>query len=164
MSAGESGIITLTGVLSDPLAAGVFINTAIISSATPDADPANNHDDASVAVNFTPVNVEPVAEAGDGQTVFVNATVTLDGSGSDDPDGHLPLTFGWRQTSGPDVTFTPDASITTFTAPTSTAVLNFTLIVTDALGLPSDPDSVTITVTKYYVYLPIISREGPATR
>ena len=49
LSPNESGIITLTGVLSSPLAAGIFTNTATIT-ATVDSNPANNSDTAEVTV------------------------------------------------------------------------------------------------------------------
>ena len=44
----------------------------------------------------------PVAEAGPDQTVAVGAGVSLDGSGSRDPNGDQ-LTYQWTQTAGPSV-------------------------------------------------------------
>ncbi len=72
------------------------------------------------------------------------ATVTLDGSGSSDPNGDA-LTYYWVQTGGEAVTFTPDLMITTFTAPSSAGPLTFALTVTDPGGL-SDADSTVVTV------------------
>ena len=47
----------------------------------------------------------------------------------------------------------------TFDAPGTPAVLTFTLIVTDALGLPDPtPDEVVVTVEGYFIYLPLILR------
>jgi hypothetical protein len=43
------------------------------------------------------------------------------------------LSYGWTQTGGTAVTFTPGVSVTTFTAPAASAVLTFTLTVTDRL-------------------------------
>ena len=46
-----------------------------------------------------------------------------------------------------------------FTAPSDPAVLTFTLVVTDSLGLADPtPDEVAVTVIEYYVYLPLVSR------
>ncbi|GIK38685.1 MAG: hypothetical protein BroJett011_25180 [Chloroflexota bacterium] len=50
LAPGASGIITLTGVLSDPLAAGIFTNTAIITTTSIDSAPANNTAEAGVTV------------------------------------------------------------------------------------------------------------------
>ncbi|NUN24839.1 MAG: hypothetical protein HUU09_15525 [Candidatus Jettenia caeni] len=36
-------------------------------------------------------NILPIANAGTDQTVHVGTTVSLDGSGSSDPDGNIPL-------------------------------------------------------------------------
>jgi PKD repeat protein len=100
---------------------------------------------ASTLVTIT--NQRPLANAGSDQGAIVNALLTLDGSGSTDPDGHLPLTYGWMQTGGPSVSFTPNVSVTIFTAPSTPAVLTFTLNVTDAQGLPNLlGDTVVITV------------------
>jgi hypothetical protein len=104
----------------------------------------------SVVTSYYPTvaNQAPLADAGPDQTVTTNATVTLDGSGSSDPDGDLPLAYRWTQVDGPAVSFTPDVSITTFTAPADPAVLTFTLAVTDSLGLPDPtPDEVVVTIS-----------------
>ena len=104
-------------------------------------------------------NQPPVADAGSDQSVGTGTLVTLDGSSSSDPDGNLPLSYGWTQTGGPAVAFNDALSITTFTAPGDPTVLTFTLAVTDSLGLPDPtPDEVVVTVEKYPVYLPLVVR------
>ncbi|MBN1314232.1 MAG: hypothetical protein JXA42_02150, partial [Anaerolineales bacterium] len=105
-----------------------------------------------------PDNYPPTAVAGVDQTVAAGDTVTLDGSGSSDPDSD-PLTYLWQQTGGvPQVTFTPNLSITTFTAPSTATVLTFTLTVTDTGGL-ADYAGVVVTVKTYHIYLPLVERQ-----
>jgi hypothetical protein len=95
-----------------------------------------------------PVNQPPVADAGPDQTPFVTDTVTLDGSGSSDPDGD-PLTYFWSITSQPIGSTTnlsdPNAVNPTFLVDKfGTYVIQ--LIVNDGT-VDSVPDTVTI-ITK----------------
>ncbi|WP_052419744.1 PKD domain-containing protein [Hyalangium minutum] len=89
----------------------------------------------------------PVPNAGPDQTVDERAVVTLDGSGSYDPDGEH-LLYGWQQLSGPPVQLNGnyDTPMATFTAPDVTAdtVLTFQILVSD--GSPYRTDTVDITV------------------
>jgi uncharacterized repeat protein (TIGR01451 family) len=99
----------------------------------------------TTAVTIT--NDMPIADAGPDQTVTVNEAVQLDGSGSFDPDGHEPLSYGWTQTGGPAVPLSSSGAISpTFTAPGASTLLTFTLVVTDSFGLAGLPDEVVITV------------------
>jgi hypothetical protein len=104
----------------------------------------------------------PVADAGQDQIVVVNATVTLDGSGSYDPNGDN-IIYGWTQTGGGPIVVLSSAVISRpiFMAPALPTVLTFTLVVTDTPGgLPSAPDTVAINVVEnlYPVYLPLVLR------
>jgi hypothetical protein len=72
-------------------------------------------DDVTIQVTY--VNQPPVADAGPAQTPDENTIVTLDGSGSTDPDSN-PLMYSWLQLSGPTVALTgADTASPTFTAP-----------------------------------------------
>ena len=132
----QGGVITITGVLTKPLVAGMFTNTVTlaVSGTVKTAD-----------APLTVQNVAPVAHAGVDQSKGVSSTVTLDGRGSTDDNGDA-LIYGWAQTGGPAVTFTPNLSVITFTAPATSAVLTFTLTVTDT-GALTGTDEVVITVT-----------------
>ena len=55
-----------------------------------------------VVVNVA-VNLAPTANAGETQNVVAGATVTLDGSGSTDPNSDDTLSYSWVQTAGPTV-------------------------------------------------------------
>jgi predicted extracellular nuclease len=135
------------------------------------ADPyrASDHDPVLIGLDLTSPNQPPVADAGPDQSVNTNIPVMLNGSGSSDPDGNLPLTYCWTQTGGPAVSFTPNLSITTFIAPSESVVLTFTLMVTDSLSRPDPtPDEVVVTVEGYRIYLPLVvqldeSLDGPYT-
>lgn len=94
-------------------------------------------------------NTAPTADAGPDQSSEVGMTVTLDGSGSSDPDGDT-VTFEWEFESKPDSSQTSlsDASIQnpTFTAD---VVGNYViqLVVADG-SISSEPDSVTVQVSQ----------------
>ncbi len=118
---------------------------------------------ATTAVTIT--NLAPVAVAGSNQTVTVTALVTLDGSGSYDLDGHMPLTYIWRQTSGTPVILSNLAiSRPAFTAPVTPTILAFALTVTDARGLvTAAPASTVVTVTDIKVSNPLATNSSPTT-
>lgn len=93
-------------------------------------------DNCVVTVSWT--NAEPIADAGPDQTVNEEATVTLDGSNSSDPDDNI-VSYLWVQTDGPEVTLSdPSAVQPAFDAPLvkpEGASLTFELTVTDNGGL-----------------------------
>jgi PKD repeat protein len=117
----------------------------------------------SVVTATTPITIfgaTPLANAGRDQTVTAGAEVTLDGSGSFAAPGHWPLTYFWQQLDGmPVVLNSYTISQPVFIAPAAPTTLTFTLVVTDAMDLASEPDQVQINVmAKHYIYLPLIRR------
>ncbi|MGH9557374.1 MAG: PKD domain-containing protein [Terriglobales bacterium] len=84
-------------------------------------------------------NQPPVANAGPDQTVIVGETVTLDGSGSHDPDGTI-ASFSWD--FGDNTTGSGDITTHTYSAAGTYPVV---LTVTDNAGA-SSTDTATVTV------------------
>ena len=123
---------------------------------TVDDGEASDTDTVVVNVNEPVVeNQPPVADAGPDQTVdSEQAGVTLDGSGSTDPDGD-PITYSWTQTSGPAVSLSgADTATPSFDAPVGPATLEFELTVDD--GEASDTDTVVVNVNEPVVGAPTI--------
>jgi len=159
LARGQGGRITITGVLTRPLAAQVFSNTVTMTG---------SGITRAVTVPLTVQNVAPVADAGLDHSEDVSQTVTLDGSGSSDDNGDV-LTYGWTQTGGPSVILShAGAESPTFTAPGSAAMLTFTLAVTDSHGLADPtPDEAVVTVAElpvYNVYLPLVRKNDIENR
>ena len=110
-------------------------------------------------VQITVTNQTPVADAGPDQRVPTESLVTLDGSGSDDPD-HDDLTYEWTQTGGPTVSLSSSTAVApTFTAPSTASKLVFALRVRDAYGARSLQDQTTVDVYEppiFTLHLPLV--------
>jgi hypothetical protein len=104
-------------------------------------------DTVTITVNAAPpVNQPPTANAGPDQTINLgqgqtSASVTLNGSGSSDPDGTIAA-YNWSGTPDP-------ANVVSPTLTLAAGVHQFTLVVTDNDGAGSAPDTVTITVNAF---------------
>jgi hypothetical protein len=103
-------------------------------------------DYATVKYSLSPPNTAPVASAGPDQNVTTGSLVTLDGSGSSDPDGDA-LTYSWSFVSNPgnDVLSDPTAANPSFTPGVDGSYV-LSLVVNDGTEDSSD-DAVTITST-----------------
>ena len=91
---------------------------------------------------------QPVAMAGDDRVVSTLSLVTLDGTGSFDPDEER-IEYDWRQVAGPPVMLSDSSNVQpTFRAPSvsTDTTLTFELFVFDDTLL-SQPDQVNIVVT-----------------
>jgi hypothetical protein len=95
----------------------------------------------------TGANKAPTANAGPDQTVSEGATVTLDGSGSSDPNGDM-LTYTWALVShtGPAVTLSSTTAVNPAFGTTDNGSYTFSLTVSDGKGGMAS-DQVVITVT-----------------
>jgi hypothetical protein len=100
-------------------------------------------------VNTSWVNLAPTADAGVDQTVNQGVTVSLDGSGSTDPEAIIAV-YLWTQTAGPAVTLSdPSAAQPAFTTPDvgpGGGSLTFKVTVTDSGGLQAS-DTCNVNVT-----------------
>jgi hypothetical protein len=100
-----------------------------------------------VVITVKQVNKAPTANAGADQSVDISSLVTLDGSGSSDPDGD-GLTYNWTAPAGITLSST-SAQKPTFTAPSVAVNTNytFTLVVNDG-QVNSFADQVIVTVRR----------------
>ncbi|MCR4321626.1 MAG: PKD domain-containing protein, partial [Candidatus Brocadiaceae bacterium] len=121
--------------------AGTYVASLIVNDGTVNSAPDT--------ITISTINVAPVANAGNDQTVPEESTVTLDGSGSSDADGNA-LTYSWAFTTKPTESMAILSGTTTMN-PTFTADEEGTyvvsLIVNDGT-VNSSPDTVTITANE----------------
>lgn len=107
-------------------------------------DSGGLQDTDTVIVNVSNTNRPPTANAGTDQNVTEDDVVTLDGTGSRDPEDGAPVQFFWTQVAGPRVNLS-NATVPqpTFVAPlveAAGATLRFALRVTDSEGLAATDD------------------------
>ena len=112
-------------------------------------DSEGNQEDTSswVTATGTPLNNSPIASAGPSQRAARGDMVTLDASGSSDPDGDT-LSYSWTQDANDAVAVTlSDDTVAspTFTAPSTLSVLAFEVTVSDGQG-GSSTDRVSVYV------------------
>ncbi len=113
-------------------------------------------------------NAAPVADAGTDQYVSAG-TVTLDGSGSFDPDGDA-ITYQWTQVAGTTVEMTNATSARPTFVGKAGNTYGFRLMVTDVLGLSSVArvsvfvkDSAAVIIQKFTADPSTISTGGKST-
>jgi hypothetical protein len=121
------------------LASGT-VYTATLSTAITDV--AGNALASSFTWNFT-TNSAPTIVTSTQVDATRGTGVTLDASGSTDPDPGQTLTFAWTQVSGTAVTLSSATSAApTFTAPTEIGTLEFDLTVSDGTDQATERVSV----------------------
>ena len=109
------------------------------------ADGLNTSPVSTVTVHAV-INTPPVADAGPDTTVNIRRMAYLNGSASLDPDQvPSPLTYAWKQVSGPAVTLNnPTTAKPSFT-PLDAGDYGFTLVVYDGMDY-STPSTTTVHV------------------
>jgi choice-of-anchor B domain-containing protein len=109
-----------------------------------DSNVLGNQSTLNIIINDDESNQAPLALAGDNSQVNTRQIVTLSGSGTDPED--QPLSYLWQQIAGTNVTINnADSPMASFTAPSATGTLEFSLTITDDFGLSSS-DNVNVTV------------------
>jgi len=112
-------------------------------------------------VNVSWVNIPPVSDAGEGQTVDEATVVTLDGSQSSDSDDGI-ISFLWEQVTGIPISLSDSTAVRpSFISPDvgpDGSTLKFQLTVTDNGGLQSTD---TCIVNVSWVNIPPVSDSGP---
>ena len=121
------------------------VGTTTVTLTVTDNDGATDSDQVTITVNAGQSNQAPTANAGSNQTVTDNdgngsESVTLNGSGSNDPDGTI-VSYAWDVDGNGTTDATGVSPTVSFPVGTNTV----TLTVTDNDGA-SDTDQVTITV------------------
>jgi CSLREA domain-containing protein len=144
----------------------VTTHTYILSGTYTAVVTATNGSSSVVATTYVTItNSAPLANAGADQNALVSTLVTLDGSASFDPDGHLPLTYEWQQIGGVPIMLSGNSiSRPTFIAPNVPTVLRFSLVVTDSVGLQSTVTAtMNVTVTDRPVINLMAVNDSPTT-
>lgn len=118
--------------------------TLVFALTVADDSNASDTDQVSVTVLAEQPNRAPNADAGADQMVVTPATVTLNGSASNDPDGDA-LTYSWSQTSGAAVTLSDSSAASpTFSAAQVSAEEELVFALTVSDGSLSDTDQVSV--------------------
>lgn len=126
--------------------AGRYVKVSVVLGRAPGGDSAGSP--VLEELTLLPANRPPVADAGADQTVGEGSLVTLDGSGSTDPDGDA-MTYAWTLRagySGPEVTLDDAHSVTPTFGTVDDGVYTFEVTVSDDDGV-TDTDEVQVTVT-----------------
>lgn len=161
---GQQGLITITGVVSEPLPAGVvFTNTATIATASSDSNTGNNRSQVAARVN----NASPVAHD-DSYSTNEDTTLTVSKPGvlenDREPNGS-PLTAA--RTVGPSIgtlTFRADGSFV-YTPPSNYfgGPITFTYRASDGTG-PQDSNLATVSISVIPVNDPPTIVSAPPTK
>jgi PKD repeat protein len=124
-----------TGAGVSPTHAYASVGTFTVSLTVSDGQGGSHTATTTTTID----NRAPIAAAGPDQTIELGQTVTLNGSGSTDPDGD-PLSYEWRRADG-----TLLGTSATLTVPLALGVHEVTLTVRDGLGGQAS-DAVRVTV------------------
>ena len=150
LSARRTPVVTFTAPTVAPGAANVILRYQVLVTDN-DGFAGGSSDLVEITVTPPSSNTRPIANAGTDQTVASGATVTLEGSGTD--NGGTIQDYYWVQSSTGTAPALSANNVAgpTLTAPTlalgdSDVTFSYALRVRDNAGAVSDDDEVTITV------------------
>jgi len=139
-------IVSNSGEILETLTVGNTPSGVSVDPAGEFAYVSNLYSDSVSVIRLDQPQV-PFADAGSDQSIVQGSQVSLDASGSYDPDLNYPLTYDWYFVSMPTgsqvVLEGADTANPTFYADVPGDYV-VELVVTDALGLASEPDQVVI--------------------
>ncbi len=136
-----SGATTVQPTFTADLA-GTYVASLVVNDGSASSTPS------TVTITGSTGNAPPVAEAGPAQNVTIPATVTLDGSGSFDPNGSA-LGYTWTFASRPTgstATLNAPTTVNPTFSPDLPGQYLVRLVVNDG-SLDSSPDTVLITAS-----------------
>lgn len=120
----------------------ILISTSSILRARAFKTGFNNSSEASAVyiIGDQTGNVPPDVDAGVDKIGFVGQAISLDGSGTEDPDGNDDFLTGeqWTQLAGPTVSIDDATEEIAFFTPTEEGVYRFRLEVSDGVDVGSD--------------------------
>jgi hypothetical protein len=153
-TAGTPSVSLSDTAAAQPTFTAPAVNTATTLTFEVEVSDGTDTDTDTVDVAVSPdapvdPNQPPTADAGGNQVADENTPVSLDASGSNDPDGDDSLSYSWTQTDGtPQVTLADsDTATPSFTAPDIDGDQTLTFEVTVSDGNDSDTDTVDVTIT-----------------
>ncbi len=143
---GPSTATITNGNTATPVVSGLVAGQYMFQLTVTDNSGATATAQVKIIVNAAPANQPPVANAGTNQTITLPTNAaTLDGTGSEDPDGTI-ASYKWTEISGPSQGTLSNSGNATATASNLVqGVYAYQLVVTDNNGA-TDADTVTITV------------------
>jgi uncharacterized repeat protein (TIGR01451 family) len=158
LAPGTGGVITITGVLSPGLGAGVFTNTATITSTTAETSTANNTGAVGVKINLPPVATDDTYTTPEDVPLVITSPGIL---GNDsDPNNDLLTAITLTNPLAGALALNLDGAFTYTPTLNFTGVVTFTYRANDGMA-NSNPATVTITVVAApgsKLYLPLITK------
>ena len=159
LAANQGGVITISGILTTPLAVGTITNTAMIT-ADNDIDPMNNLTTAGLTIaNVAPMAVDDAATVTSGGSVTI-LVLANDADTNEDMLHLLAVTTpmsGTAVISGTYIIYTPDVGFV------GNDSFNYT-IADDLGGMDTATVTITVTEAEKFIFLPFVIGSTPTNK